>query len=394
MQLTKDIIIQINEAFQKLDPDSEFEIEVSEMKVGDEKVMIGFPRDDAEFSVDELLKYITEFDSLKFDIDRVTSNRITQMPVFSDGKPLEYIVNEISFTVTTSDYIIRLVENPLLIGIAATKMGIYDKYALPCSSYIAIEIEYKNENSKLNEQEELILVKTFLFELSHIADSSIDFNIIHESGAFDDYEEPEKQNIHINNLPVFSDGMDLYRKALNSTDQEICFLYFYKIIEYYSPIAARITAYESLARKLESLKYKNPTNKDLSDIVSITDKFRVSLSDKELAQSILASSIDIVELFPKLPEEIKKRISKALHFNQSDLSYSTKTEILQSIINYVGNILYSTRNSIVHAKSNYKSDSNECKPSDLFTLNEFLKDACYSIISWNCKLSDHLKIAE
>jgi hypothetical protein len=394
MQLTEELITKIQEAFQKLDPDNEYEIEVDEMEVGDEKVMIGFPRDDAEISVEELIKYTSEFGSLQFGADRVTTNRITQMPVFSDGKPLDYIINEINFKVTTSDYIIRLVENPLLIGIAATKMGIYDKYALPCSSYIAIEIEYKNDSSKLDEKEELNVLKTFMFELSHIADSPIDFNIIHESGAFDDYDEPEKQNIHLTNLPAFSDGMDLYRKALNSTDQEICFLYFYKIIEYYSPIAAKITAYENLARKLETLKYKNPTNKDLSAIVSITDKFRVSLTDKELAQTLLASSIDIVELFPKLPEEIKKRLSKSLHFKQSDLSYSTNADILQSIVNNVGSILYSTRNSIVHAKSNYKSDSNECKPTDLQTLNEFLKNACYSIISWNSKLSDHLKIVE
>jgi len=42
MRLTEEFITQIQEAFQKLDPDKEYEIEVDEMEVGDEKVTICF----------------------------------------------------------------------------------------------------------------------------------------------------------------------------------------------------------------------------------------------------------------------------------------------------------------------------------------------------------------
>lgn len=394
MRLTTELIHQIQEAFHKLDPICEFEIEIKEMEVGDENVIVDFPRDHIEIAVDRLMNYTLEFENMKYEIDRVTSNRFTQMPVYNIGNSLEYLIKEINLTVNTSDYTIRMVDNPFLVGIAATKMGIYDKYASPCSSYIAIEIEYKNEINKLSNEDEIKVLKSFLFEFSHLTDSFVDFNIIHESGAFEYFEEPENQNIELDKLAEFSEGMDLYRKALGAADQEICFLYFYKIIEYYSPISARITSFENLSRKIESIKYKSPSNKDLSAILSIADKLRISLSDKELAQTLLTSSIDIIELFPKLPEEIRKRISKNLHFNQSDLNYSTNTEIIHSIINQVGSILYSTRNSIVHAKSNYKPDFNECKSTELSTLNNFLRCACYSIINWNSKLSNHLKLTE
>lgn len=395
MKLTRELITKISGAFNKLDPDNEFEIQTQELAVGDEEVIIYFPRDDIKISVDELLKYIPEFQEIKFDIERVASERFTQMPVYCFDKPVEYIINEINFTIAVpTKFKVRLVENPILIGIAATKLGIYDKYAPPCSSYIGVEIEYETPETRLSPSEELKVLKTFLFELSYMADASIDFNIIHESGAFEDYEESEKQNIVLENLITFSEGMDLYRKALSSTDQEIRFLYFYKIIEYYSPIAAKTAAYESLSRKIETLRYKNYSNKDLSAIFSIADKFRVSLSDKELAQVLLSNSIDIVDLFPKLPDEIRKRITKTVHFNQNELSYSTKNETLQGIITRIGSILYSTRNSIVHAKSNFQSDMNECEPQDLPDLNEFLKETCYSIIKWNSRLPDHLKYEE
>lgn len=88
---------------------------------------------------------------------------------------------------------------------------------------------------------------------------------------------------------------------------------------------------------------------------------------------------------------MRKRISKNLHFNQTELNYSSKSETLTGIIASLGTILYSTRNSIVHAKSNYKSDNNECNAQDLPIFNEFLKEACYAIINWNNRLPDHLK---
>lgn len=395
MSLTEENIEEINEAFQRLDPQGEFEIDVTKLDVGDEKVFITFPRDDAEINASVLMKYIKEFDSLKFSEEKVTSNRFTQIPVYSFGKPLDFIINEINFSVeVAAKYKIRLVDNPILIGIAATKLDLYDKYAPPCSSYIGIEIEYDTVENRLSEDEELKVLKAFLFELSYLSDSSIDFTVIHDSGYFDEYEEPERQHITLDSIANFSEGMDLYRKALNSSDDEISFLYFYKIIEYYSPIAARTQAYETLSKKIESLRYKTPSNGDLSAVFSIADKFRVSLSDKELAQTLLSSSIDVVDLFPKLPEAIKKRIAKMVHFNSAELNYGCGSEILQGIVNSLGLILYSTRNSIAHAKSNYKRDFNECDASDLSVFNEFLKAACYSIIKWHNRLPDHLKFDE
>lgn len=49
----------------------------------------------------------------------------------------------------------------------------------------------------------------------------------------------------------------------------------------------------------------------------------------------------------------------------------------------LGKILYATRNSIVHAKSNYASTGKECPNKDIGALNEFMKKLCYAIIMHN-----------
>jgi len=395
MKLTKGLMSKIEKIFSRLDPDKEFEIETGELKVGDEVVTVFFPRDDVRVSVKYLLKYLDDLEFLEFNVSKVSSPRFTQMPVYCSGKPLELLISEIDFvTKINGAFTIRLVEHPLLIGIAATKLGIWDKFALPCSAYIAVEVQYDSDKVRLSPEEELKTIRSYLFELSNLCGASVDFNVIHESGAFDEYEEPVTKHVTWTSLTSFSEGMDLFRKAINSEDQEIAFLYFYKIIEYYSPIAAKATSYEVLLKKIEALKSRDVTSTDLSAIFMIADKYRNALSDRYLSPTLLSHAVDIVELFSLLPNDVQKGITKTVHFNKADLNYHTSPEIIQGIFNQVGAILYSTRNSIVHAKSNYRSDGLECTPDDLPTINVFLKAACYSVIRWNSRLPAHLKFDE
>lgn len=49
----------------------------------------------------------------------------------------------------------------------------------------------------------------------------------------------------------------------------------------------------------------------------------------------------------------------------------------------IGSILYATRNSIVHAKSNYNATGKECIIEDLDQLNSFMAALCKCLIIWN-----------
>lgn len=392
MKLTKKTIQTIQKAFDDLSAEMESEIAIDNLTVGLEEVVIEFPRDDIKIRVETLMNYIPEFKNLVLSAEKATSNRFTQMPVFSSGKPLDYLLNEIEFNVIVpGEFKIKLIDNPLLIGIAATKLGLYDKIAPPCSSYFAVEVEYEASERRRSQQEELKIIKSFLFEFSNLAHCSIDITVIEDSDYYNEYKEPEKQIIKTSFLQDFSEGMDLFRKALESHDEEIRFLYYYKIIEYYSPIAAKRTAFDTLTKKLDSLKFAQITSADLNSIIAIADRYRLAQSDKELAQSLLGDSVDIVDSYKLLPSEIRTRLSKQHQFKADAIDYSTKQEVRQGILTSIGTILYSTRNSIVHSKSTYRSDNHECKKEDLAKLNIFLNKVCYNIINWNTRLPNHIK---
>ncbi|MEZ5017943.1 MAG: hypothetical protein R2800_12870 [Flavipsychrobacter sp.] len=391
MKPTKKDIENIEELFKKINPTDKYDIGIEDISTESESVHIFFPRDDIFISASILIKYIGEYD-INMSSERVESPRFTQMPVVCYEKPIEVLMSEINFCLEHKDgYTVRLVENPFLIGVAATKLDLYDKYALPCSAYVAIEIEYQRAEIRLSESEEMKVLKSFLFELSHLCNVYIGFTSISDSGLFEDYEEVEKKTVKIESITGYSEGMDLFRKALESSDDEIKFLYFYKIIEYYSVIASKLLAYDNLSKKVDSLRYKAANSKDLDAIFSIADNYKISQSDKELAKTILLQAIDIVSLLNYIPDEIEKRASKHIHHKVADLSYSSNKEILQKLTEYIGSVLYSTRNSIVHAKLNYRSDAKECSIDDLPLLNEFLKKACVSIIRWHDKLPPHIK---
>jgi hypothetical protein len=391
MSITQEDLENITQAFEKFHPD--YEIEVLDLAVGDEQVAISFPRDEEIiYKVEEFRKYVTEIHELDITTSRVRSSLISQYPIFGFDYSLDNFLENYQLKYNSDGITIKIISNPFFLGIAAVKLGEYSKYSPPCSPYSAVEVTYNSPEKKLNEQEELELIKSFLFEYSYLSGQGIDFYEIKDV-FWDGYSEDEIEPSHleVNTLPKFTEGMELFVKALGSFDHEIRFLFYYKIIEYYSPISAKRLAYETLAGKLDAVRIIGARSKDLESILAITEQFRTSQTDKELAQALITNTVDIVETFPKLPESIQKMIAKTAGFNKADLNYTTDQSTIQKINNVLGSILYSTRNSIVHAKSNYKSDGRECKTEDLPQLNAFLQLITYGIISWYNRLPNHVK---
>ena len=393
MTLTPHLLESFQQKAAAISEKYDIEFSVESCVAGNDTVTIELPRDDGiEMPVSDLYNYFNGLENLLITTGKVSSERFTQVPVSSHGIPIDQVLEGTDFQYRSDKgYTVKIVHNPLLIGIGASHLGYYDKYFPPCTSYTAVEIAYDTPDKKLSDEEEQNILKAYLFELSHILNQAIVFGEIWDIDMEYVNDEIETNKIHVTTLQDYSEGMDLFRKALESEDPEIRFLYFYKIIEYYSPLAAKRMAYENLMRKLDSIRYSKTTNKDLTAIFSIAEQFRIAQTDKELAQTVLKNTVNIIALFPLLPEQIKSRLSKSLHFKTDQLNYEAKEDLRQNIIQAIGIIIYSTRNSIVHAKSNYRSDGNECKPGDLPQLNIFLKDTCYAVINWHSRLPDHMK---
>ncbi len=402
LKVNKSNIKKINDALGKLAKRYEligeyFEEEPSsyEVKIGDTEIHIPFPRDSESIhKIEEFYRLIEEFDSIEIkDRNKTVTNRFTQRVITSDLGIIEYLLSDSSFEVTTNEGIkIRLISSPILIGIAAMVSGEYDKFAPPCSFYIAVEVEYTRKDKRLSDEKENKLLQSYFFELANKLHTSIHFSQVSESGfyVFDEDEEAELEIPKLNGIEEYNVGMEMYLKAIQPLDEDIRLLYFYKILEYFAPVVVKIKSNEKLRIKLDSPKAIKPDADFLQSIYNLTRKFDADLKDKDLVKAVFRECFDIIDLFEYLPESLKKRIRGQL--KEKDVSYELSEEQMTIAANMLGSIVYSTRNSIVHAKSNYETDKNECVIDDLPELNNFLKHACYSTIKWYNRLPNHLKI--
>ena len=180
--------------------------------------------------------------------------------------------------------------------------------------------------------------------------------------------------------------MDLFIKANQSLSQDLKFLTYYKVFEYFAPYYSKLDAFEAMRKKLDSSNANDLSAYFISTIFDLTKEYDESLRDKELIKSLIDNTFDLVDIYKSLPLYMRKWMKV------ENLEYKTKKEAKDRVINSLGNILYATRNEIVHAKSNFNPTGIECRTEELEQLNEFMHMACYSTIKWYNRLPKHLKI--
>jgi len=185
--------------------------------------------------------------------------------------------------------------------------------------------------------------------------------------------------------------MDYYIEGLSIEKADIKYLHLYKIIEYFSPIVSKKTSYEQLNQRLDALQVVERDSEYLESIFKLTKQYEVSLKDKELAYTVLHECVDIAVLFSFLPEDIQKMISRSCHFEMKNIT-SLNSSNIETVKKEVADILYATRNSIVHAKSNYTSTGKECTEENMEQLNEFMIKLCECLFVWNGRQSKEFQL--
>lgn len=389
--MNKKEVAIINEHFGKLK--NVHSIDSITMRI-DQKydlIYLKFPKEDDEIEIekDDFLGYFEEIESLKINNDYsvVSTDTIVQR-VLKIGD-LNILVQLGFFRIfTKNDIQISIKADPVLVGIAATKLKEYSNYAPPCSSYYVVELVYSSSEVRLSFNDEELLIKSFLFEIAHSYKFSFSFSTFRLDKSFDEeIVQHQIQNFkEISNIEEYNYGMDLFVKANQSLSADLKFLSYYKIFEYFAPICSKIEAFDAMRNKLDSSNAISPSANFISSIFDLVKAYDESLRDKELIKSLINITFDLVDIYLILPYSIRKKI------NKEELTYDSNKETIDKVSNELGNILYHTRNEIVHAKSNFTSSGLECKAKDLDQLNIFMHKACYSTIKWYNRLPKHLKL--
>lgn len=398
--VNEDNIDTINERLGKLYELFSLDPSYEDITIGNSNITIAYPDEPnyIDYSIGDLLTYTEDISSItKVDNATVRSSRVVQTIIngaSSYSPHLEFLGDEL---IEDEKYTVSIQSEPFLIGLIATKERIFDEdYGIsPCTIYTALEIVYKDAESVLDRKSEIKLIKEILFYLSHKYSTPLEIGEFFEferSSPFDDfaddYEDDESEDVKVvktpsKNLLGYTNLMDMYIEALSVGNKEICFLYYYKIIEHCSPIVSKMKAYEQLNRKLDLMPFNDRDYKYLDSIFELTREYDISLRDSELAYTVLLECIDIVQLYDFLPENLKKRLSKKYQYQNEAINYKFDVVKLNQIKHGISSILYATRNSIVHAKSNYIPTGDECNNEDLDSLNIFISKLCYCLIAWN-----------
>lgn len=387
MPLKKKEIEFYNQVFKKLEKEYGILELYDEIDKDTEFIYFPFPKEEeVEVEIEHLDFYFQDIDTLKIhDYNKVTTDRITQRVIsVSELSPIIYLG---FFQTTTSDGIgLQILTEPILIGLAATKKNEYSKYHPPCTSHIAVEVTYPTKESRLSEEDEEKLIKSYFFELAHTYKISLSFSTFHHAEEFNEEEFQES----VKNLPSttedYNPGMELFINANQAISADLKFLTYYKIFEYFAPFYSRIDAFEAMRKKLDSSNASSLNGEFIESIFDLTKNYEKSIRDKELIKSLIDNTFDLVDIYDNIPLSIRKKV------NVEKLEYKTKKEVKDRVINHLGNVLYTTRNGIVHAKSNFEPTGIECPDEDLEKLNEFMHMACYSTIKWHNRLPKHLKI--
>jgi len=89
---------------------------------------------------------------------------------------------------------------------------------------------------------------------------------------------------------------------------------------------------------------------------------------------------------------IRKQIRKNLSMKGDGLDDTISDEQLASLQKQIARMLYATRNSIVHAKSNYEPNGYELEDDELEDGNKVMDMITMSIIQWNERQPESYKI--
>lgn len=380
------------------DDNIEFEGDVEDPEnISVNYVSFNFPAEDEyyEMSHDELVELASEIKSLEIVNNGLikTTNRRYYI-VSSKDTNHDHILKRFHHlkTVSKENIELNVVHDSFFVGLAATDLNEYDEdFWGTFSPYLAVEVIYKDNRTPLLEEQERDLVRSYIFEIADSTGIALDFSGIGVPNYdFAEYEEEGNYVDDLREVEQFNEGMRLFVSAIQIQEEELKFLNFYKILEYFAPIAVNIEANELMRKKLDAPRNSFQDGGFIRSIFALAKSMRDRFNDEDLIKSTFNLCFDFIGQFDKLPESIKKKVKKEAGFQS--LSYSTDKQKVSMASNMVSKIIYTTRNKVVHAKSNYQRTGIECENDDLGELNEFMKEICSQTIRWYNRLPQHLKL--
>jgi hypothetical protein len=258
--------------------------------------------------------------------------------------------------------------------------------------YTSLELCYKKTPVSIDIADATKRIDRFLFTMATTQNCVLyRANFIGLVDPTKNYDENAKDHsISLPPLVEYNEAITLFVSAVQTFSPDLELFGLYRVFEYFGPVVTRLEINDLLASKLKSPNVLNPDRRFLDEIVKLIRDYDKRQDDEQAIAMVFSACIDILNIINLLPSGVK---TEAL--SKTSLKYidaSTPKNKIKKFNSVVGKILYSTRNSIVHAKANYQPSYYECPEQELSEFNNFLRAAAAQVIDWYNKLPDYQKI--
>ncbi|WP_378186869.1 hypothetical protein ACE939_00790 [Aquimarina sp. W85] len=371
--------------------------EVIEGNENVEGLEIYFPgEDDFTFiEIDEFIDLVEDIKTIEIVDSSYVKTKLRRFYIVSANEYKDELILSLHPLFTDKKGVtIGLFHESIIIGLAATKLGEFEKDNWgTASQYMSIGIFYETQDDILNKEEELKLINSYIFEVADTVNIALTFSEI-RNPIYDLLNETRKASeddmAGLRQLEPYNIGMEFFISAIQIKDPELKFLNFYKVLEHFSPIAVNIEAHELMRKKLDAPKNLFENGDYIRSIFTLANSMSDRYNDEDLIKASFNTCFDFIGLFSKLPESLKKKIKSTIQ--AKDLDYKTDKQKITTACNIAGKIIYKTRNKVVHAKSNFNLTGDEVQSSDFTELNDFMKEASSQAIRWYTRQPSHLKL--
>ena len=371
------------------------EIIIEEENIEYLEILFPGEMDPTEIGIEDFLDTVEEIKTIKITTPSLIQTKLTRYYIVSAYEQTDQHILSLHLLDSKTDGIkIDLVVDSIIIGMAATKLGQYDKDDWgTISPYIGIVIKYESEKYILEKEKEEELINSYIFEVADSINIAISFSKI-RNPIYDFYDataEIDEDGIQaLRDLEPYNEAMKFFISAIQINDPELKFLNFYKVLEHFSPIAVNIEANELMRKKLDAPKNSFENGDYIRSIFELANSMKDRFNDEDLMIASFNTCFDFVGLFTKLPPSLIKKIKK--NIQEKELKYSTNKQKIITASNIAGKIIYKTRNKVVHAKSNFTLTGEEINLPEFNELNNFMKEASSQAIRWYSRQPNHLKL--
>lgn len=260
-------------------------------------------------------------------------------------------------------------------GFLVTRSGDYEKYYPPAMGEdLFVQVTWFGS---IERREILEVTEAYLFEL----ESSMGITLspspratVHEV----DEDETERRVLIPRLRPLIcGKGMeDLHRSynaAVRSWDPQYRILTLVKVLEYVSQTIVRAQLVDAVRMKLSSSRALEPDAQFALELESVVTEARSYRKDREALRITVSTCCDAFDLAREAPPILK--LLRRLDPQADDKSRKAALE------EFAG-VLYATRNSAAHAKTNYSPTGEECPPEQLGQLAAVARIAAQQAIRW------------